>query len=103
VEAKIAKGVRQGCTLSPFLFNLYIEEALKEVRKKNIGEVKIRGILVQMLHFTDDIAEVRESEEDIINMNDTFKEYYMKINQRKTKIGHQGSTYKKLCVKRSSI
>lgn len=29
VEAKIAKNVRQGCNLSPTLFNLYIEETLK--------------------------------------------------------------------------
>jgi len=44
VEAKIFKGVRQGCNLSPTLFNLYIEEALKEIRKENIGGVKIGGI-----------------------------------------------------------
>lgn len=70
MEAKIAKGVRQGYNLSPLLSNIYIEETLKEVRKENIGGVKIRGILVQMLRFADDIAEVRESEEDITNMND---------------------------------
>ncbi|KAF0760714.1 craniofacial development protein 2-like [Aphis craccivora] len=46
------------------------EDTLKEVRKENIEAVKIRGILVQMLRFADDIAEVRESEEDITNMND---------------------------------
>jgi len=63
VEAKIVKGVRQGCNLSPTLFNLYIEEALKEIRKENIG-----GILVQMLRFADDIAVIGESEEDITNM-----------------------------------
>lgn len=90
VEANISKGVKQGCNLSPTLFNLYIEEALKEIRKENNGGVKIGGILVQMLRFADDIAVIGESEEDITNMlekiNDTLKEHYMKINQRKTKI-----------------
>jgi len=63
VEAKIAKGVRQTCNLSPTLFNLYIEEALKEVRKENIGVVKIGGILLQMLRFADNIAVIGESDE----------------------------------------
>ncbi|KAF0746198.1 Reverse transcriptase domain-containing protein [Aphis craccivora] len=36
VDSKTSKGVKQGYNLSPTLFNLYVEEALKEVRKKNI-------------------------------------------------------------------
>jgi len=65
---------------------------------------------VQILRFADDIVEVGESEENITNMlekkNKTFKEHYLKINQRKIKVvkfEHQESTYKKLCVKHSSI
>ena len=33
-EAKIKKDVRQGCVLSPMIFNLYIEEAIKEFKDK---------------------------------------------------------------------
>lgn len=92
MKAKIAKGVRQGYNLSPLLFNLYIEDTLKEVRKENIEAVKIRGILVQMLRFADDIAEVRESEEDITNMNDKMlwtekiknTEVYRRMNTQKS-------------------
>jgi len=31
------------------MMNLYIEEALKDLREENIGGIKIGGILVQML------------------------------------------------------
>jgi len=62
VETKITKGVRQGCNLSPSLFNLYVEETLKEVRKENIGGIKVNGMLVQMLRFADDIVVIAESE-----------------------------------------
>jgi hypothetical protein len=33
-EAKIRKGVRQGCTLSPSIFNLYVIEAINKVREE---------------------------------------------------------------------
>lgn len=47
-------------------------------------------MLVQMLRFADDIALIAESEEALGNMltkmNDSCKEYKMKINKSKTKI-----------------
>jgi hypothetical protein len=30
IEAKINKGIRQGCNLSHALFNIYLEEAIRE-------------------------------------------------------------------------
>jgi len=89
-EANIEKGIRQGCNLSPTLFNLYVENTLKKLREKEIGGIKINGMLVKILRFADDISMIAESEDELGNMltkmNDSCKEYGMKINENKTKI-----------------
>ena len=41
-EFKIRKGVRQGCILSPILFNLYSEMLIKEAVDEEHG-IKING------------------------------------------------------------
>lgn len=99
-EPKVQKGVRQGWNLSPTLFNLYIEEALKDLREEGIGGIKISGMLVQMLRFADDIAMIADSgknlERMLQKMNNTLKQQYnMNINKTKIKI-LVGSRHSKL-------
>ena len=55
-EAKIRKGVRQGCVLSHMIFNLQIEEAIKEFKDKIDTGIEIQGQKIAMLRFADDIA-----------------------------------------------
>jgi hypothetical protein len=52
---RIGKGVRQGCILSPFLFNLYAEKIMRKVELKEteIG-VKIGGRNINNLRYADD-------------------------------------------------
>ncbi|VVC32495.1 Reverse transcriptase domain [Cinara cedri] len=79
-EAKVQKGVRQECNLSPTLFNLYIEQVLKDLRYEDIKGIKIGGILVQMLQFAEDIAMIADSKENpekmLQKMNNTLKQEY---------------------------
>src|SRR6218665_193589 len=54
----IGRGVRQGCPLSSVLFNLYIEELVREALQNSEEGVKMGGKLIKALRFADDQAMV---------------------------------------------
>ena len=47
--------VRQGCILSPTLFNIFLEEIMTEALEKHHGTVSIGGKTITNLRFADDI------------------------------------------------
>ena len=63
---QIGKGVRQGCTLSPRLFNLCAEYIM---RKSGLEEtqagIKIAGRNINNLRYVDDTTLMAESEEEL--------------------------------------
>ena len=87
---KIGRAVRQGCPLSPLLFNIYIEEIVREAMEKTSDGVKVGGTLVQAVRFADDQAMVSSTNAGLQRMMDvlnaTSKGYGMKINIKKTKV-----------------
>uniref|UniRef100_A0A670JUB4 Reverse transcriptase domain-containing protein n=1 Tax=Podarcis muralis TaxID=64176 RepID=A0A670JUB4_PODMU len=88
---KIGKGVRQGCMLSPCLFNLYAEFIM---RKAGLDEsqagIKIAGRNINNLRYADDTTLMAESEEELKNLLMRVKEESakcgLKLNIKKTKI-----------------
>lgn len=60
VEAVFASGVRQGWYISLTFFNLHKEGILKEVSEEIIGDVKVSGILLQMVRIADDKYDFQE-------------------------------------------
>ena len=60
-EFRVKKGVRQGCPLSPTLFNIYIAD-IEEEMEKGPGGVKVGSSKVWTLEYADDIVMVAEEE-----------------------------------------
>ena len=59
------KSVRQGCILSPCLFNLYIEDIMKNARVDEAqAGIKIARRNINNLRYTDDTTLTAESEEE---------------------------------------
>ena len=59
----VQKGVRQGCTLSPRLFNVFVDEVMKEARREFVSGVKLSTRGVEVLMFADDMVLMAESAE----------------------------------------
>ena len=67
-------GVRQGCMVSPTLFNIYIEELFVRIRKLGVG-AKIGNERIGSLGYADDIVLMAESEEDMDRLLKIVEEY----------------------------
>ena len=63
---QIGKGVRQGCILSPCLFNFYTEYIMRnaELDEAQAG-IKIAGRNINNLRYADDTTFTAESEEEL--------------------------------------
>ena len=72
---KIAKGVHQGCILSPCLFTLYAEYIIRNARLDEAQTgVKIAGRHINNLRYADDTILMAESEEELKSLLMKVKE-----------------------------
>ena len=62
---QIGKGVRQGCILSPCLFNFYAEYIMRNAGlEETRAGIKIAGRNINNLRYADDTTLMAESEEE---------------------------------------
>ena len=63
---QIGKGVRQGCILSPCLFNLYADYTMRNARLDTVqAGIKIAGRNINNLRYADGTTLMAESKEEL--------------------------------------
>lgn len=84
----IKKGVRQGCVLSPLLYNLYSERVMEEALENVEEGIKVNGININNIRYADDTVLLASSEQGlqklfnrVITASEKSK---LKINNKKT-------------------
>ena len=91
---QIGKGVRQGCILSPCLFNLYAEYIIRNAGlEETQAGIKIARRNINNLKYADDIILMEESEEELKSLLLKVKKSEkvgLKLNIQKTKIMASG-------------
>ena len=79
--SKPGKGVRQGCILSPCLFNLYAESIMRNAGLKEAqAGIKISRRNINNPRYADETTLMSESEEEL-------KSLLMKVKEESEKVG----------------
>ena len=92
---QIGKGVRQGCILSPCLFNFYAEYIMRNAGLEEAqAGIKISGRNINNFRYADDTTLVAEREEELksifMKVKGVSEKAGLKLNIQKTKITASG-------------
>ena len=82
-------GVRQGCLLSPTLFNIFLKRIMSDALEEHDGKVSIGGRNITNLLFADEDALAEEEQELEVLVESLYKtctRYKMEISAEKTKL-----------------
>ena len=86
----ITIGLRQGCNLSPHLFNLYIDDLAKLLERASYDPVMLNGENVSCLMYADDMLLLSSTESGLqrsLNLLGTYcDKWQLVVNTSKTKV-----------------
>ncbi|MCG8033469.1 MAG: reverse transcriptase family protein, partial [Candidatus Thiodiazotropha taylori] len=87
----VKTGLKQGCLLSPILFNIFINNLVDAIKSLNVG-IDIDGEMVGILLYADDLVLVADNETDLQLMLNTLSIWCtnnkISVNSEKSKIVH---------------
>jgi len=100
---RVTMGVRQGCGLSPYLFNLILEAVMNLALKDTEIGGNINGKMINNLRFADDIDLIAEEKHQLQELTDrvqnSSKRFGLKIKGEKMKTMTIGKIPEKMEVK----
>ena len=87
---KTTVGVRQGCLLSPILFNIYLEKIMSDTLTDHHSSISIGGRTISNLRFADDIDIISGTNCELQKLTDSLvlhAGYYgMEVRSEKEKL-----------------
>lgn len=91
---KMERGVKQGDSLSPLLFVIFMDEIIKTCKSRTeksvVGFWKMKPVYCQALIYADDILLISDTkiklQKAIIEWTETLKERGMTVNTKKSKV-----------------
>ena len=87
----VGMGVRQGDTLSPTLFGIYVNDMIDEIKSLGMG-IPLGDTKISTLFYADDVVVMAESASDLQNMLDKISQWgykwHIKFNSKKSQIVH---------------
>ncbi|VEN62954.1 unnamed protein product, partial [Callosobruchus maculatus] len=89
-QTAFRKGVRQGCLLSPKLFNIYSEFVMRQVLDNWNGGKTFGGSKISNLRFADDTTLIAASQEELVALLNVLEQhsaaYGLGMNYNKTSV-----------------
>jgi hypothetical protein len=89
MEIHINQGVKQGCPVSPTLFNIFIDEVIRQWQDVLIKDFKIGNTVLNAILFADDQAVFSESkaglQRTVSRLENIANGFNMKVSTMKTK------------------
>ena len=83
-------GARQGCLLSPTLFNIFLERIMTNALEDHEGSVSIGGRTITNIRFADGIDALARKEEELFKLVNQLEKasttHAMEISAKKTKL-----------------